>query len=428
MNTTTVAVPESDVSTGAITRLRCRRCGAASESLAMSAACAACGGALAYEVDGTWPAPRPRDDQWRFFDLLPLRRPESILSLGEGGSEAIELPELSSAIGGAKLWLKLDGVKNPTGTFKDREASLIISRCRELGLNHLVFYSTGNTGRAYTHYAAQLGLTTYFFMPREAHYKQTASFRKERNNFVILVDGDYPQIGPYAKAFAAANGLTAIAPLHDRTESYATLAYEQHGQLPDCDWFVQTIASGMGPIGFLRGHRTLVKLGRETADRIPRIACVQSEETNSMYRAFTAGKTEMVPADVTAGGRLFEPTLNSTNPVANYPDLRECLIESRGTITDVSPRAAAAQQTRLATALAARRIHLQFDLEKSLLIGFAGLVRLAEEGQIRANERLLLLVTGRGGRVSRDLVPADATIRCGADDPKDVKARLDARC
>lgn len=427
MLTTTVAGSSGHARSSATTvTLRCRACGETAGSLEMKTACPRCSGALAYEFDGSYAGPRARTDEWQFFDLLPLRDPESIVSFGEGDSGIMELPELSAMIGGARLWLKLDCVKNPTGTFKDREASVVISRCRELGIDDLVFYSTGNTGRAYTHYAASLGMTTYFFMPREAHYKQTASFRKNRNNFLLLVDGDYQTIAPYAKQFAAANGLTAVAPLHERTESYATVAYEQHGQLPGCDWFVQTIASGMGPVGFLRGHRNLVKFGLETPAQIPRIACVQSQENNAMYRAFADGKAAMTPADIVRhAGPLFEPTLNSTNPVANYGDLRACLLESNGTITDASRAQTEAVRARFAGVLASRGLHLQFATERSLLIGFAGLVRLAEEGRIRRNERVLLLATGRGGVASRDLVPADAVVRCELDDPKELKARLD---
>lgn len=410
------------------TTLQCTRCGDSSDDLAMQATCARCGGPLSYAFTGAFGGGLSRSDQWRYFDLLPLKHTTSIVSLGEGGSEVIDLPELSSCIGGARLFLKLDCVKNPTGTFKDREASVVISRCRELGLNGLVFYSTGNTGRAYTHYAAHVGLTTYCFLPLDTHYKQTASFLKRKNNFLILVDDDYRQIAGYAKAFAAANQLTVIAPMHDRTESYATLAYEQHAQLPHCDWFAQTIASGMGPIGFLRGHRHLVNLGLESTTDIPRIACVQSEETNVMSRVYNAGRDVMTAEDLPAPREaLFEPTLNSTNPVTNFPSLRECLRESNGVITDVAPARAEAAASRLVAALESRRIYLQFDIEKSLLIGFAGLIRLADEGRIHAGERIMLLATGRGGVATREVVPADAIIRVAVDDPVDVKARLHSR-
>ena len=363
---------------------------------------------------------------WRYFDLLPLDRQEDIVSMNEGGSAIIELPGTSAALGGARLSVLLDGVQNPTGTFKDREASLIVSRCRALGMDGLVFYSTANTGRAYMHYAASLGLTTYLFVPSECRHKLIASIDKGPNQHVIAVDGEYPRIAPYAKAFAAANGLTLIAPLHDRTEAYATLAYEQVERMPDCDFFAQTIASGMGPIGFLRGHEHLAALGVRPQAKVPRIICVQSSETNAMSRAYQAGKSELTDADLPAEWPtgLFEPTLNSTNPVNNYPDLVECLRASNGLITDVPPEFVMTEAAVLIRALEHAGVTLDFELEKSLLIGYAGLVRLANEGRFQRGDRILLLVTGRGARASRELMPPDLVIRPSVDDPKDVYARL----
>jgi threonine synthase len=410
-------------------RLECA-CGAVYPFTEMRAACPACGGKLRFTVSGRYsmsatPA-AARQDMWKFIDLLPVRTGDDVVSMGEGGSRIVELPELSEAIGGARLFLKLDAAHNPTGTFKDREASLIVSRCKALGLDRLVFYSTSNTGRAYMHYAASIGLTTYLFVPAECLYKHRASIRKNPNNHLIAVEGEYPRIAPYAKAFAAANGLTSIAPLHDRTEAYTTLAYEQVEQMPECDFFAQTIASGMGPIGFLRGHERLARLGARPQSPVPRIVCVQSSELNAMSRAYHDNKPALAESDLAATwpARLFEPTLNSTNPITNYPELAECLRASDGLITDVPPAFVTAAAAAFMRALERRGVSLDFDLEKSLLIGYAGLVRLAEERQFQRGDRILLLATGRGPSPSRDLMPPNLVIRPSIDDPKDVFARL----
>lgn len=412
--------------------LYCNSCGNKSPSLIMLGNCPKCSGTLQYVFEGSLDEVSfngrnsHRPGLWKYFDLLPLQHPENIVSLDEGYSEVIELSELSELLRGAKLFIKLDCGKNPTGTFKDREASLVISRCKELRLDNLVFYSTGNTGRAYTHYAAQIGLTTYFFMPKECRYKLKASIKKNENNFIILIDDDYRKIAPYAKQFAAANGLTAIAPIHDRTESYATIAYEQYQQMPECDFFVQTIASGMGPIGFLRGHKNLVRFGFEKKEQIPRIICIQSRETNSMYRAYAAGKTAMTTNDLPSipPASLFEPTLNSTNPINNYPDLHQCLTESNGIFQDVEPSEVVKVSKPLIDALERRNICLQYDLEKSLLIGFTGLVKVAEEGGLARNAKVLLLGTGRGGVRTDELITPDAVVKPQLDDPIDLKQRL----
>lgn len=390
-------------------------------------ACESCGGALEYVFEGNYDqSPLERDDLWRFFDFIPLMNPANIISLGAGNSDVVELEELSAVLRGIKLYIKLDSQKNPTGTFKDREASIIISKCREIGLDNLVFCSTGNTGRSYTHYAAHANITTYCFIPRQCQYKNTHSIQKGKNNFIILVVENQLEMASYVKNFAKANEFNVIAPLHDRIESYATVAYEQFQQLPHCDFFVQAIAGGIGPIGFLRGHNNLVKFGLEHRQNIPRVVCVQSEETNPMYRTYTSGKTTMTKADLPTEFRddLFEPTLNSPNPVNSYPGLYQCLKESNGIITDVHPNYVVRESKALIDALERRKIHLRFDLEKSLLISYAGIVRLVEEGRIGKNDRVLLMATGRGNDTSNTYIQPDLTIDPAVDDPVEVKKRL----
>lgn len=419
--------PKKNIARTPQSYLRCTRCKVTTYINQMISTCNKCNGPLEYIFEEKYNnSDANRDSIWINSALIPLQNSHNIVSLGEGNSKILELGELTQELKGARLFIKLDAVKNPTGTFKDREASIIISRCKELHLDNLVFYSTGNTGRAYTHYAAHIGLTTYFFMPKACQYKNTNNINKNSNNFIISVDADYPDIGGYAKQFASENNLRAIAPLHDRTESYATLAYEQFQQMPKCDFFVQTIASGMGPIGFLRGHHNLIKFGLEQKQDMPRIVCVQSQETNSMYKAYNARKTHMTKEDLPKEfvTHLFEPTLNSTNPVNNYPDLYTCLKESNGLITEVAPDFTLKKTHIFVEALRKRNIYIRTDLEKSLLIGYAGIVRLTEEGSIGKNDRVLLLATGQGNNTSSELIPPDLVINLSKDDPKDVMQKL----
>jgi threonine synthase len=396
----------------------------------MLGACKQCGAKLAYDVEGTWDGkPADRKDLWKNFPVIPLEDPANIVSLGVGDSEILLLDELTDRFGGAKIHLQLDSEKNPTGTFKDREASIILSRCKELGLDNLVFYSTANTGRAYTHFAAQLGLTSYMFMPRQCAYKNTEFIDKKSNNHIIFVDSHYPQIGPFAKAFAKANGLKTIAPMHDRTESYATVAYEQMQKLPGCDFFVQTIASGMGPLGFYKGHLNMVKLGLQTKERIPRVVCVQSGEMNVMSRAYNSGRTELTMDDLPKEfpEDLYEPTLNSTNPVNNYPDLYKCLKENNGIITDVAPEIVKRDGQAIIDILKRRGYTLRPDLENSLLIEYAGLLKLAAEGTFKEGDVVLMLACGRGRDTTTNLIQPDLVIDPKTADPVDVFKRLNGK-
>jgi threonine synthase len=409
---------------------QCRKCGYPYGLDRMLGTCSKCDGPLEYIYEGNYNGKiyNTYDNLWKNMDLIPVRDPRNIFSLGEGGSPIIELEELSPYLNGATLYMMMDSDKNPTGVFKDREASIIMSRCKELNMDNLVFYSTGNTGRSYTHYAAHLGFTTYFFMPGQCHYKNTKFIKKNNNNFIIYVDDNYAEIAPFAKSFAKANGLTAIAPLHDRNEAYATVAYEQFRELPKCDYFVQTIASGMGPIGFLRGHENLIKFGLQTPDRIPRVIGIQSSEMNVMSVAYNNNRVSLDKKDLPAEfpSDLYEPTLNSTNPVNNYPALHNCLKKTNGLIRDVVPEYVDENAPIIVEAFRKRGIKLRTDLEKSILIGFAGLMKLSKEGQFSKGETIMMLASGRGKDTSKELYNPDAVISVGNCDPVNLMQQLNA--
>lgn len=389
--------------------------------------CPKCNSGLEYTTNGTCLLEvKDRNDLWKYFDLIPLEKEENIVSLGVGDSQIIPLEELGKDLNDAQVFLMCDHTKNPTGTFKDREASIIMSRCKELGLNNLVFYSTANTGRAYTHFAAHLGLTTFMFMPTQCAYKNTNFIRRNPNNFIIYVDDQYSEISPYTKEFAKLNNLTPIAPMHDRTESYATVAYEQFRQLPDCDYFVQTIASGMGPIGFYKGHQNLVNLGLQKKDRIPKIICVQTSQLKMMSHAYNTGAKKLTKEDMPKDfpENLFEPTLNSTNPVNNYPHLYSTLQANDGIITDVEGDFTMHYSEPLIRALKKRNIFLRDNLEKSLLIEYAGLIKLSRENQLKKGAKILMLACGRGKDDNTELLKPDAIINPNTQNPVELFKKL----
>jgi len=114
---------------------------------------------------------------------------------------------------------------------------------------------------------------------------------------------------------------------------------------------------------------------------------------------------------------LFEPTLNSTNPVNNYPQLLKTLNDNNGIITDVDPDSTMRDGALLAEVLKKRGIFIRTDLEKSMLIEYAGLVRLAREGVFKKGESILLLGCGRGKDESSNLLPPDAIIDTKTTDP-----------
>ena len=88
-----------------------------------------------YDLDAV-KAALPRDvlaaretDLWRWRELLPVRRTENVVSLGEVETPLVPIP----AAGGAKVLVKDEG-RLPTGSFKARGLVMAVAMAKELGV------------------------------------------------------------------------------------------------------------------------------------------------------------------------------------------------------------------------------------------------------------------------------------------------------
>ena len=71
---------------------------------------------------------------WRYRELLPVRRPENIVSLGEVVTPLVSLPRIAGRLAqGGELIVKDEG-RLPTGSFKARGLALAVSMAKELGV------------------------------------------------------------------------------------------------------------------------------------------------------------------------------------------------------------------------------------------------------------------------------------------------------
>src|SRR5205814_970988 len=118
--------------------LRCRECRRECE-LAPICACEWCvgpleasygydaiGSAISREKIAAGPA-----SMWRYADLLPVDRGHAV-DLGAGFTPLVRADRLAAALGLGEVWVKNDTL-NPTNSFKDRVASVALSKALEFG-------------------------------------------------------------------------------------------------------------------------------------------------------------------------------------------------------------------------------------------------------------------------------------------------------
>ena len=148
-----------------LTHLECSACGEHHDANVLQTTCRRCGLVLfaRYDLDAVRRtltpaalAQRPAS-LWRYHEVLPVRAPAHVPSLGEGYTPLLPAQRLGAALGCRTLYVKDEGV-NPTGTFKARGLVMAVARAAELGAQALAIPTAGNAGGALAAYAAAAGL------------------------------------------------------------------------------------------------------------------------------------------------------------------------------------------------------------------------------------------------------------------------------
>jgi threonine synthase len=232
--------------------LSCRVCGT-EHPLEATGSCSRCFGPLDPVYD--WELLRRRVTReriasgplsiWRYADLLPVDAPEEP-RLAPGFTPLVPAPRLAAEVGVRELWLKLD-TANPTHSFKDRVVAVAARKAQELGLGTLACSSTGNLAGAVAARAAAEGLEAAVFVPADLEpEKLTAA--AAYGPTVYAVDGHYDHCSRLTVelSFELPWGFVNVNLRSYYAEGSKTLAYEIAEQL---DWrtpdvVVAPIASG----------------------------------------------------------------------------------------------------------------------------------------------------------------------------------------
>jgi threonine synthase len=250
---------------------------------------------------------------WRYAPLLPVKDPKNVVTLNEGWTPLLRADRLAKEIGCGELWVKDEG-RNPSGTFKDRGASVALSRYRELGVGTVALNSSGNAGASWALYAARAGLGCTTILPIDAQpsSRRQCDLAGARTYYVA----DWHRAGAIVAQACAEHGWLDVNTLREpyRTEGKKTMGLEiaeQLGwQLPDV--VVYPMGGGLGAIAIWKAFEELLALGW-VQGRMPKLVVTQFAGCAPVVAAFDAGRDEVTPwgaMDVPPGG------LKSPNPPA----------------------------------------------------------------------------------------------------------------
>jgi threonine synthase len=387
-----------------LSHLECTACGRTHDADQLLGLCPACGKVLfaRYDLDRVGAALARdalcgrRADMWRYHEMLPVRDPRGVVTLGEGFTPLLDAPHLASRYGVSRVLLKDEGL-NPTGTFKARGLSAAVSRARELGVRAVSMPTAGNAGSALAAYAARAGLDAYIVMPQD-------SPRINRVECVITgartfaIDGLITDAGRVLRELAPARGWFDLSTLKEpyRVEGKKTMGYEIAEAL---DWtfpdvIVYPAGGGTGLVGIWKAVGELAALGWIGSHR-PRMIAVQAAGCAPIVRACEQGMdhAEPFPDPHTLAAGLRVPVA-----VGDYLMLRT-IRESGGTAIAVTDDEILAAMRELASSEGV------FTAPEAAAT-VAALPKLRDRGAITPQDRVLLLLTGAGMKYV-DLIEAD---------------------
>ena len=231
-----------------------------------------------------------RPDIWRYRELLPVRREDNIVTLGEGWTPLLHAVSLGESLGLRELYVK-DESLNPTQSFKARGMSVAVSMAKELGVKKLAAPSAGNAAGALAAYCARARMGAYLFMPRDTPRANIIEC-EVAGAHVTLMDGLITDCGAEVARRKESEGWFDVSTLKEpyRVEGKKTLGYEIAEQLewtlPDV--IIYPTGGGTGLVGMWKAFDELQQLGW-IGDKRPRMISVQAAGCAPIVRAFEAG-------------------------------------------------------------------------------------------------------------------------------------------
>jgi threonine synthase len=367
-------------------RLICALCNTPATD-AEAAACVRCGGTtvLSYHPPSGRPAAGSASGVWRYREWLPVRDADRLVSLGEGATPLVRLGRWAKRIGLAEVYAKLE-FAGPTGSFKDRGSTVLLTHALAGGATHLVEDSSGNAGASMAAYAARAGIACTVYAPAAAplsKLRQIAAYGAE----LVAVEGTREAVAEAAMLagrepgayYAGHNGNPYFV---EGTKTFAFELIEAFGPSA-VEHVVIPVGGGSLLWGCARGFSEWQAAG--LCERLPKLHAVQSTGCMPIVAAYEAGAPLPLPVDRTptiAGGITIE------HPARGAVILR-AVRESGGRAVAVSDAEIREAQRRLAELEG-------IFAEPTSAAAFAGLSRLAASGAIHPSERVVVAVTGSG--------------------------------
>jgi threonine synthase len=313
---------------------------------------------------------------WRYAAALPVHVPDPI-TMGEGCT-----PLVSRRWRGASALFKLEWF-SPTGSFKDRGASVMLSILRDQSVTRVLEDSSGNGGAAIAAYAAAGGIAAKILVPASTAHGKTVQMRAYGAE-IELIPGSRQDVNDAAMSQAA----TIVYAGHNWQPFFLqgtkTLAYELWEDLKfnAPDNVIIPTGAGSNVLGCDIGFSELLRRGE--IGNLPRLFAAQPENCAPLHASFVAGSEDFTPVEV-------RPTIAEGASIASPVRAREVLSAVRRS----GGATVAVSEAEIEGALfELSRIGLY--AEPTSALAAAAFTNLLQRGIIQPTETSVVVLTGSG--------------------------------
>src|ERR1700722_389944 len=313
---------------------------------------------------------------WRYRASLPVEIARPI-SMGEGCT-----PLVQQAWDNFRPYFKLEWF-NPTASFKDRGATVMLSFLRQLGVNAVLEDSSGNGGASVAAYGAAGGMRVKILAPAYTSPAKIAQVRAYGAD-IQLVEGareesEAEAIRQSNETFYASHNWQPF--FLEGTKSFAYELWEDFNYSAP-DNIIMPVGAGSSLLGCYIGFKEL--LAAEQIKKLPRLFAAQPLHCSPVDASFKEGRDTPVSREV-------HKTIAEGTAIRRPLRLREMITALRET----GGSTVAIPEDGIVSAL--KRLARQgLFVEPTSATAVAAMDDLINRQVISAKERTVVLITGTG--------------------------------
>lgn len=225
---------------------------------------------------------------WKYSELLPVEDLDRVVTIGEGGTRLLRAARITSRIKLRNLYFK-DESHNPTGSFKDRKATVAITKANEFGFRTVACATAGNAGSSVAAYAAKAGMRTIAFAFKNVTRTKLAKLLAYGAEVFIVEGTSWDATNLAAESCKKYGWCNMVAAsrynpyVKDGAKTEAIEICEQLGWTAP-DWLIVPVGGGCGLASCWKGLKELKQIG--LISDLPRIVGIQGAACAPLVHAF----------------------------------------------------------------------------------------------------------------------------------------------